>query len=380
MFNLPQKSWFKVEEIFNQAVLKPDSEQITFVTQACGNDTELFGEVFSLLEADKISEAIFEDSVFPFVAQLLDEDFTKLLKKKVFAGYKLKKLLGRGGMSAVFLAEDPELERDVALKILSSNIDNKFQSILRFRQEAKAASAISHPNIAHIYDFGLHEGSYFLVMEYVEGKSLREMIKTNKITLQNSVEIALQMCRAIHAIHKLGITHRDIKPENVIINDDGLVKVLDFGLAKLTNRTNSNADASLKTLPGLIIGTPAYMSPEQIRGSEIDARTDLWSLGVIIYELLRGARPFQGKTASDIQAAILLENPEPLPLKIELPELENIVRKCLAKDPVQRYQSAEEVLCELKTAQRNVYDLTNQSDKTLKKDNFILRFFRKFKN
>lgn len=378
MFDSPQKSWFKVEEIFNQAVAKPDSEKITFVTQACGDDAELSGEIFSLLEADKISEAIFEGSVFPFIAQLLDEDFTKLLKKKVFAGYKLKRLLGRGGMSAVFLAEDPDLERPVALKVLSSNIDSKFQSILRFQHEAKAASAISHPNVAHIYDFGTHENLHFLVMEFVQGKSLREVISENKINLQDAIEISLQICQAIGAIHKIGIAHRDIKPENIILTEEKLIKVLDFGLAKSRNK-EKNA-TSLKTSPGLIIGTPAYMSPEQIRGDEIDERTDLWSLGVIIYEMLSGLRPFQGKTASDIQASILLENPAPLNIRNDLPELENLVQKALSKDVSWRFQSAEEIYYELKSIQRKAYDLKNKSGESKIKSNLmsrVLNLFRK---
>ncbi|MCA1625910.1 MAG: protein kinase [Acidobacteria bacterium] len=355
------KRWEKIERIFNQAVLVPVHERIGFIEQNC-DDTDLRIELISLLNADEQSSEILEQSVFPMVAQLLDDDFSQLLEKSEFASYKLQILLGRGGMGAVFLAVDTRLGRSVALKILPPTIAENSEIVLRFRQEAKAASAISHPNIAHIYEFGIYEGMYFLAMEYVPGKTLRDLLKEKQIDLRGALDIAIQVADALKAAHQEHITHRDIKPENIILTKDGLVKVLDFGLAKLGVERRVSETSSLETTPGTIIGTTAYMSPEQIRGNQIDERTDLWSLGILIYELVTGERPFTGNTRSDIQAAILLQEPLLLPFSEELPDLNRIVHKALAKDVAARYQSAKEIIPELRSFQRQVYDFLQLND------------------
>lgn len=236
---MEEEKWNKIEQIFNQAVLLPASRRNSFVENHCNGDAVLRAEITSLLGADQESDEILEQTVFPLVAQLLDDDFSELLENSDFASYKLKRLLGKGGMGAVFLAEDTRLERFVAIKILPSTFDNNSETALRFQQEAKAVSAVSHQNVAHIYEFGKQDGMYFFAMEYVPGKTLRETLDEKQIKISDAVEIALQIAYALEAAHAEDITHRDIKPENIILRqraiatEEILIKVLDFGLAKL---------------------------------------------------------------------------------------------------------------------------------------------------
>jgi serine/threonine protein kinase/Flp pilus assembly protein TadD len=366
------KRWEKIEQVFNKAIAVPVAERVSFVKRACGADDDLLFEIISLLEADIQSDEILEQSVFPLVAQLLDDDFSELLEKSDFASYKLKKLLGKGGMGAVFLAEDTRLERFVALKVLPSGCDGGSETVLRFQQEAKAVSAISHQNVAHIYEFGEHEGMCYFAMEYVPGKTLRDALDEKPIKISTAVEIALQIAFALEAAHAEEIVHRDIKPENImlrqraVVTKEVLIKVLDFGLAKLGEKRHGEGSSSFETMPGLIMGTTAYMSPEQVRGETIDERTDLWSLGVVLYEMTTGKRPFGGNTASDVRAAILLKEPAPLPLEAELPELSRIVNKALEKDVALRYQSAKEIINDLRSLQRQVYDYLQSTDEPTK--------------
>ncbi len=344
---MQENRWQKIEEIFNRAAVLPMAERRTFIEDVCREDEELCREVLLLIENDSTENGFLDESVFNLGAELLENDFPALLGEENFANYKLKKLLGRGGMGAVFLAEDTRLERAVAVKILPPGIAEETEAISRFRQEAKAASAISHPNIAHIYEFGESDGRYFLAMEYVEGKTLRELLKENSVNPSSALEITVQIADALAATHRRGIVHRDVKPENIIVTENGLVKILDFGLAKLNSPPSQNGKvlASLETMPGLIIGTTAYMSPEQVRGQPLDTRTDLWSLGVLLFEMLSGERPFTGETPGDIHAAILLKD---APLLTIRTDLALIVGKLLKKNPAERYQTAEEFLSDLR--------------------------------
>ncbi len=352
-------NWEKIEEIFNRAVLKAIDEREAFVNEACRGDENLRREVCSLLAAEPESDEIFSESVFPLVAQFLsDDDVISLSRISQLGSYQLKKLLGRGGMGTVFLAEDTRLERPVALKVLPSALAQSTESLMRFQQEAKAASSVFHHNVAHIYEFDSQNGYHFLVMEHIDGKTLRDLIREEQIDVTEAVKIARQIADALAAAHKAGITHRDIKPENIMMSaNEKVVKVLDFGLAKLRDKKQNGS--MFKTLPGLIIGTTAYMSPEQIRLGKVDERTDLWSLGVVLYEMLEGKRPFSGETVSDVQAAVLLAECSPLSLAEEIPELERIVRKALSKDISQRYRTAKEFAADLKQVQRQVYDFVN---------------------
>ena len=338
--------WKNIEQIFNVAVALPPAERAKYLLVSCGDDLGLREEIDSMLNVDSIDEEFLGEPVFALGANLLDYD--ELLEQSEFASYKLQKLLGRGGMGAVYLAEDTRLRRLVAIKVLSPALIQDKQSLSRFRQEARAASAISHSNIAHIYEFGETNGRLFLAMEYVEGRTLRQWIKEKAIPCSLALNITKQVALALASTHKFGIIHRDIKPENIIVQDDGLVKILDFGLAKL-NEPKIETSASGDTLPslmytqaGMILGTVGYMSPEQIRGKELDTTTDLWSLGVVLFEMLTGNRPFQGETPSDVQAAILKDEPVLLHESENTASINQIIKKALTKNVAERYKTARE--------------------------------------
>ncbi len=256
--------------------------------------------------------------------------------------YEVLRLLGVGGMGEVYLARDTELRRDVALKILprGDDVQDDDVRIHRFLQEAKTAISLSHPNIAHIYDVGEDSGTRFMAMEYVEGQTLRDRLARGHIDTDEGIEIATQMASAIASAHAAGIVHRDIKPENVMIRPDGYVKVLDFGLAKLGSRDADSGATVIKTAPGMVVGTTRYMSPEQLHGDVVDARSDVFSLGVVLYEILTGRRPFQG-SANDVISAILKE--EPKPMESVSADLSAVVSRALSKNPAKRFASAGEM-------------------------------------
>lgn len=273
--------------------------------------------------------------------------------------YQIRSQLGVGGMGEVFLAEDTQLERTVAIKILPQRFASDNQRMRRFVQEAKIAARLRHPNIAHIYEVGQIDDVYFISMEYLEGETLRKLIKRGPIAIPHALDIACQICGALVAAHEGGIVHRDIKPENIILDRAGYAKVLDFGLAKLSEpspeaNTQETTRPLINTAEGVVMGTVNYMSPEQARGQEIDARVDLWSLGVVLYEMVTGHMPFQGATSSDVIAKILEREPLPLAHFIApVPEtLEWIVAKALTRNPDERYQTAKEILADLKKLRR----------------------------
>lgn len=276
-----------------------------------------------------------------------------------FDRYEIISLLGVGGMGEVYLAQDTRLNRKVALKILPALYTNDVERVRRFEKEAKAASALNHPNIITIHEVGqvvTETGSFhFIATEYIEGQTLRRRIRKSPISVSEAIEITSQISAALEAAHAAGILHRDVKPENIMVRPDGYVKVLDFGLAKLTERANSGSDdqpwpAENETDPGLVLGTATYMSPEQARAQKLDARSDLFSLGIVFYEMVAGRSPFQDQTASDVMAAILQR--EPLPLSHYSSEvtfdLDEIVQRLLAKDREARFQSAKELQAALK--------------------------------
>ncbi|HEX8637397.1 MAG TPA: serine/threonine-protein kinase, partial [Pyrinomonadaceae bacterium] len=255
-----------------------------------------------------------------------------------------------GGMGEVWLAEDARLKRRIALKLISDV--HKNDSLLRFDQEAEAASALNHPNIITIFDIGRSAGFQFIATEYINGKTLRQLMREKSLTIKEAVEIAVQICAALTAAHSAGIIHRDIKPENIMVREDGLVKVLDFGLARFSVKNASAPDAKFLTKPGMIMGTVTYMSPEQARGLPVDERTDVFSLGIVLYEMLTGAQPFEGANEIEVLAAILERAPRAFDGK--LPQsLQNIVVKALRKNHLER-PTAEEMLNELRSVQRNL--------------------------
>jgi eukaryotic-like serine/threonine-protein kinase len=270
--------------------------------------------------------------------------------------YRILRKLGQGGMAEVFLAEDTRLKRKVALKFLSAEFTSDESRLSRFRQEARAASSLNHPSILTVFDIGEIDSALFIATEYVEGETLRRRISGTRMDIVEALDVVMQVAGALAAAHQAGIVHRDVKPENIMLRPDGYVKLLDFGLAKLTEQRaealdpKSGATLPIQTEPGLIMGSPRYMSPEQVRGLEVDARTDIFSLGVVLHEMVTGRPPFEGSTLSDAIVAVLHQDPPALAQDCPIApiELQRIVTKALQKDKEQRYQSVGELLGDLK--------------------------------
>ncbi len=258
----------------------------------------------------------------------------KIVAHTKLGRYEIISPIGAGGMGEVFLAEDTRLRRQVALKVLPESFASDKERLLRFESEAFAASALNHPNILTIHEFDSSGEIHFLASEFVKGETLRARVQKEHLSLSGILDITIQIASALSAAHLAGIIHRDIKPENIMIRDDNFVKILDFGLAKLTEKKDVNLEseaetrAQVNTKAGMILGTVAYMSPEQARGKGVDERTDVWSLGVCLYEMLSGKQPFTGETTSDTIAAILTKDAELLDEKLPS-ELQRIVRKTL---------------------------------------------------
>ncbi|HJU54486.1 MAG TPA: protein kinase [Pyrinomonadaceae bacterium] len=276
--------------------------------------------------------------------------------------YEIRSPIGKGGMGEVYLAQDTTLRRPVALKLLPSRFTGDTDRLQRFEQEACAASALNHPNIVTIHEIGHEAAVHFMATEFVEGETLRQRLDRAASRLSEALDIAVQTAAALTAAHAAGIVHRDIKPENIMVRPDGYIKILDFGLAKLTERpaemidTQAPTMARVATNPGTVMGTVHYMSPEQARGLEVDARTDIWSLGVVLYEMVSGHVPFEGGTGSDIIVSILDREPPPLTSPAgHLPaELQRIVRKALSKDREERYQTVKDLLIDLKSLRQEL--------------------------
>ncbi len=270
--------------------------------------------------------------------------------------YEILSTLGRGGMGEVYLALDTKLSRKVALKVLPGVFTQDHERLHRFEQEARATSALNHPNILTIFEIGENDGRHYIVTEFIDGQTLAQRIAPGPLKLGETLNIGEQIASALSAAHGAGIVHRDVKPENIMIRSDGIMKILDFGLAKLAqtqslpSRPEDSTRVVVKTNTGVVMGTVAYMSPEQARGLSLDARTDIWSLGVVIYQMLTGSVPFSGATSSDILVSILEREPRSLhSFSPEIPaELEWIVNKALTKDCDDRYQTSREVLTDLR--------------------------------
>jgi eukaryotic-like serine/threonine-protein kinase len=288
-----------------------------------------------------------------------------------FGRYEVRSKIGAGGMGEVYLTQDIELERTVALKLLPTTLASDQQRMSRFIQEAKAASALNHPNILTIYEIGRYDSTRFIVTEYIDGITLRQHLAAKPIKLVEALDLATQVASALSAAHDAGIIHRDVKPENVMLRRDGLVKVLDFGLAKLAEQsrsidTEAPTRALVNTDPGVVMGTANYMSPEQARGKEVDARTDIWSLGVMLYEMTTGQLPFTGETQTDVIICIAEREPARLArYQPDVPnELERIVRKTLTKDREERYQTAKDLLIDLRKLRRDL-DIETELERTV---------------
>ena len=344
------EQWQRAREVLADALeLKPE-ERPAFLDRVCSSDSSLRREVERLLaSSDEVRSGFLESSALRVT----------LMPGTKLGDYEVVKLLGSGGMGEVYRARDTRLARDVAIKVLPSFYSNDPGRLRRFEHEARAAAALNHPNILAVHQMGTHEGAPYLVSELLEGSTLRGLLLRGPLPVRKTIDYGVQIARGLAAAHQKGIVHRDLKPENLFVTKDGPVKILDFGLAKLTQlqtfSLQSDPTATEGTEPGVVMGTVRYMSPEQVRGEELDARTDLFSFGVMLYEMATGRLPFSGATAGAISGAILHDSPiSPLDLNPKLPpKLEDIIGKTLEKDREVRYQSATELAADLKRLERD---------------------------
>jgi serine/threonine protein kinase len=347
----------KITSIFHSAIEREPSARVHFLDGACAGDDDLRGEVEQLIKAHEEAGSFIDSPAYERGAGLIGSDGS--LVGRSFGQYRLISLIGEGGMGAVYLADDTRLNRKVAIKVLPTSLTSDQAQVGRFQQEALAASALNHPNIITVYDINEADGTKYIATEFIDGVTLRKRFSRKSMSVSEALDVAIQIAGALGAAHVAGVVHRDIKPENIMLRPDGYVKVLDFGIAKLTEQRNLGSDgeaptiAIVKTGKGVVMGTAHYMSPEQARGLKIDSKTDIWSLGVVLYEMLSGKLPFQGETVSDCIASILKSEPPRLPAQIP-DKLDWIVQKALRKDPEERYQTAKEMLSDLRAAQNDV--------------------------
>lgn len=391
---MTSERWNRIKKLFSEALDYPESELSEFLNRSCGGDSALRSEVEKLLDSHDDDDLFLESFAVAGIASLFEEEgsgkFSKTANNsspRFEAGvilserYKIVRLLGRGGMGEVYLAKDTQINRNVAVKVLHSELVSSKEIVSRFAVEAQAVSALNHPHIMTIHEFSKTvDGDLFFVGEFVEGLPLNRLIR-KKIKLKTALDLATQIASALSAAHEAGITHRDIKPENIIIRQDGYAKVLDFGLAKCAYENenlpgNKSEDLTMAldlTKPGTIMGTAAYMSPEQARGIDVDSRTDIWSLGVVLYEMITGNKPFSGETTTDIIVSVLSNEPPPLISdREELPaELDWIVSKTLAKDVDARYQTAKELRADLDKIKRQIEfdEELHRSSRTISRKN-----------
>ena len=353
--------WQQVKQIFNSAIAYRPEERSSFISQACSGDEELRHEVESLIASHEESGSFIDQPAFEVAASLLTGERAELTPGYSIASYEVLSFISRGGMGEVYLAEDKRLGRKVALKLLPATFTTNDDRLRRFEQEARAASALNHPNIITIYEISKAAGSHVIATEYVEGETLRHRLVRAPLTLSETLNIAMQIADALAAAHKAGIIHRDIKPENIMLRPDGYVKVLDFGLAKLSEQASPAVAAEAPTIQvrtgsGIVIGTAGYMSPEQARGLSVDHRSDIFSLGAVIYEMIARRKPFEGDTPSDTLASILKTEPPSLARVAPgvPPELVRIVNKSLRKDREERYQVVKDLWLDLKALKQEL--------------------------
>src|SRR6266536_3399114 len=354
--------WQQINDLFQSAAERAPEERTAFLDEACHGDEGLCREVESLITSYERARNFIETPIFEVAPELLTNERAGALIGELIGHYRIESLIGVGGMGEVYLARDEQLGRKVALKLLPESLTANEAQLSRFKTEARAASALNHPNILTVYEIGADANRQFIATEFIEGMTLRASLARGRMNLRDALEIAVQVASALAAAHETGVVHRDIKPENIMLRPDGYAKVLDFGIAKLTEqqlRSDSHEVGTttvLQTAPGLVLGTARYMSPEQTRGQTLDARSDIWSLGVVIYEIVGGISPFPGETPSDCIASIL--KTEPPPLSTVLPDvpvkLQSIVQKALRKDRDERYQTINEMLTDLRDLKREL--------------------------
>ena len=355
--------WAQVKHLHQAVVDLPPEQRAAVLEAECGDDEGLRREVESLLAYQEAAEPFMEASALDVAARGMAQEPARSLVGRTLGPYHVQSLLGSGGMGEVYLARDPRLERSVALKVLPPDLTDDAGRMDRFVRETRAASALNHANVATVYDVGESDGVRFIVMEYVEGETLAACIGSRSLTTTEIVNVAVQVADALEGAHVKGITHRDIKPSNVMLTPRGQVKVLDFGVAKMASHSDRGSSGDIprgtQTAAGNIVGSVPYMSPEQVSGRDVDARSDLFSLGATLYELAAGKPAFGGATVAETMERILQAQPEPMggADRAFPDELERVIRKCLEKESAQRYQSASEVLADLRRLQRQTDDM-----------------------
>ena len=358
--------WQQVEDVLQAALDRPPQERAAYLDEVCAGDEELKEEASSLLSAHDEAGDFIEQPAIVTDARVLVCDEPDVNVGRNVGSYRIVKQLGAGGMGEVYLAQDTRLGRLVALKILLTYFASDDERLRRFQREARAASALNHPNILTIHEVGEADGLHYISTEFIDGQTLRELIPEESLTLAESLDIAAQVASALGAAHAAGIIHRDIKPENIMRRADGLVKILDFGIAKLTEAAPSESSSEAPTIikaqteTGVVMGTVGYMSPEQARGLTVDERTDIWSLGCVLYEILTGRAPFAGATRVDTLVALLEREPAPLfqtaatDMPAGLRQLQLIITKALHKERDERYENVTEMLADLKSLNREI--------------------------
>src|SRR6266545_1491607 len=351
-----------IEEIYRAALDQKPDQISAFLDRACGGDEVLRRKVEALLASRERAADFIETSAVGLATKVIQNGQADLLVGQTIGHYKISEPIGTGGMGEVYLAADMTAGRKAALKLLPMRFTGDANRLKRFQQEARAVVTLNHPNILTVYEIGEDHSIHYIASELIEGETLRQRLMRGPMQLSEAVDVAIQVASALAAAHQAGIVHRDIKPENIMLRPDGYVKVLDFGIAKLAEQeapaTMPKDEALLlvETNLGSILGTVPYMSPEQACGGHVDKSTDIWSLGVVLYEMITGHAPFTGDTPREVMSAIVEKEPRPLTSYIRQPpaELQQIISKTLRKDRAQRYHSAHKLLEALKDLRRKL--------------------------
>jgi len=386
--------WHRVEEVLQAALDHSPADRAAFLNEACAGDEELERETSSMIAVYDDASDFFAEPAIARDARVIINSEAQMHPGREIGPYQIIRHIGSGGMGEVYLAHDPRLDRPVALKVIRAGLVFDEALVRRFQTEARVASALNHANILTVYEIGQDDEFFFIATEYIDGPTIRERIRAADLTLQDVLEIARQLLSGLEAAHVAGIIHRDIKPENVIQRHDGVVRILDFGIAKLLEKSSPESPSTTspvvrtETGVGVMLGTIGYMSPEQVRGLGVDVRTDIWSCGVVLYEMLGGQRPFDGQTNADTLVTMLEREPEPLfgtsgQTPPALRQIQVVIDKALSKAPAGRYQTAAEMRTSLEkiktalevskqsgagaiSAQTNVRDLRSLAAQTSK--------------
>jgi serine/threonine protein kinase len=383
------EQWQVIEELYHSASALPVEERRGFLEEACGQDQSLFEELESLLSYGPPPRTILDTAAIALLAKAMAADQrdlpAPLLEGRSISHYRIVERIGRGGMGVVYKAEDLRLRRYVALKLLPGYLAADQEALKRFEREAQAASTLNHPNICTVYEVDEAQGLHFIAIELLEGETLKARIASGPLEIPEVLRIGVEICDALEAAHSAGVIHRDIKPSNIVLTRRGTVKLLDFGIAKCLGTEPAQEAKTIATVPtgslelhltnpGTVLGTADYMSPEQARGQEVDARSDLFSLGAVLYEMTTGKRAFQAKDAGNLFPTMHQRTPLPIErLKPKAPaELIRITKKALHQDRAQRYQRAADMRQDLEALRSRFGDAAGRRKAWLASASIVL--------